>query len=487
MCPWLISALLMGLLLVGLPGCSAGGAEDSGPSGAGAGPSSTGSGAASTAGPADTTGSGASATTQGGSSAQGGNGSGAQSSPGDPSSSGGGSSMPSNSGGSGATAAGSGPVDMGVPLGDGPRTIVVAPPGGAGSTDICAELEVNPMPVVPTVGILVDNSSSMFEPQDDPIWPVLYNTLMDPTTGVIQALQDKVRFGFASYKGSMATSEDDPACAEITSVPYDLNNYAAIDTVYTQLGAEYVGQTWETPTAFAVNWMAADLAAFMPDPPGPKYILMVTDGDPNTCAVLNPQCGQDAAIRAVQDAYALGIGTFVIGIGDIAANGSGCNNTAQIRCGVAHLQDIANAGLGLPVQDPPADYVYQPCIAGNQGGAGVLQATYASATGDTPGAATFYAAGNSDELRAAIEELLNAVLSCTFDMDVVVRGNAALGIVSVGGTDLVYEDPNGWTLEDNRYQVTLQGSACDAFQTGEQQLNITFPCDPSGNPIAVRR
>ena len=32
------------------------------------------------------------------------------------------------------------------------------------------------------------------------------------------------------------------------------------------------------------------------------------------------------------------------------------------------------------------------------------------------------------------------------------------------GSVLGYNDPNGWKLEDNKVQITLQGTACDSFK-----------------------
>jgi hypothetical protein len=42
---------------------------------------------------------------------------------------------------------------------------------------------------------------------------------------------------------------------------------------------------------------------------------------------------------------------------------------------------------------------------------------------------------------------------------------------------VTYGDPDGWRLEENTYQITLQGAACDTFksQTGST-LFVSFPC-----------
>ena len=199
-----------------------------------------------------------------------------------------------------------------VPGGGSGNVPVVNMTGGTGGTPICNELKIEPTPVVPTVLLLVDNSSSMFEGMTPTPWNLLYSTLM-AESGAIKSLQDKVRFGFTSYKGNTTTqaNETDEACAKLTSVNYALNNFTAIDTEYKKLGAEWMqGVKWETPTGHAFARAATALAALQTDPPGPKNILLVTDGNPNTCPVVDPQCGHDLSVTAVQDAYAQGITTF---------------------------------------------------------------------------------------------------------------------------------------------------------------------------------
>lgn len=338
----------------------------------------------------------------------------------------------------------------------------------AGTGGGCNDLTVATKEVTPTVLLLVDNSSSMFEPRDK-LWDPLYNVLMTKGTGIVDSLDEKVRFGFTSYRGS--STINDPACPNLFEVDYKIGNFDAIDTLYKARGAEYMqGLKWETPTGAAIKKAAEKLAAYEADPPGPKYILLVTDGNPNTCGALDPQCGSDESIKAVQDAKMMGIGTFAVGIGDIVQANVGCE-TAWGRCGPLHLQDLANAGQGLPVAAPPDQLKYQACTPTQ-----MLAATYAGAA-ETPGTAPFYTAANATELETAIKGLLNSVVSCTYDMNATVVGNAALGTVIVNGMPVTYNDPNGWKLEDNKTQVTLQGTACDSFKAMPgSELKVSFPC-----------
>jgi len=290
--------------------------------------------------------------------------------------------------------------------------------------------------------------------------------------GAIAALEHQVRFGFASYRGVAETAtEDDPACAEIASVPYGLGNHAAIQTVYDGLADERAapGFSWQTPTGHAIRRATEGLLTEMPEPSGAKDILLLTDGNPDTCLVSAPQCGQDQVIHAVQEARAQGVLTLAIGVGElVSAPNTGCN-PQDARCGSAHLQDVANAGLGLPVQAPPASYIYQSCVSRS---GGELLATYApSVSEDAP----FFVADTMPALRAAIRSLLDGVLSCRVELDVGLEDDPADARVELDGEPVAHDDPDGWSLEADAVSLVLHGDACLAFQEGAA-LEVGFPC-----------
>ena len=368
------------------------------------------------------------------------------------------------------------------------------PTGGTGGELIdagsCATLSVQTVEVVPTVDLLVDASGSMFTQRDQttPFWPRLFNALMDPTVGVVKQLQDKVRFGFTSFTGVGTTM-----CPILQKVPFALNNYDAINTVYGGLAAKYMNQPGGTPTHAGVDAAAADLAAFVPVPPGPKFILLVTDGSPDTCWQDNPQCGQDASIKAVQDAYAKGIGTYVLGIGDIldpAADGCQAG-----RCGKDYLQDVANAGTGQPVEPTTdANYLYSGCIT-NSPTKGLVATYAATGAGAKAPYYTVSGGGTADvtPLVTAIKQALLQTRSCTFTMTatlpsgmltgVKITTNAEQGMFSFNGTPLTYNDPNGWTLSADQTGITLNGSACDSWKTAGGTLTGSFPCAVTFDPV----
>ncbi|HET7545705.1 MAG TPA: vWA domain-containing protein [Polyangiaceae bacterium] len=356
----------------------------------------------------------------------------------------------------------------------------------------CATLSVQTVELVATVSLLVDTSGSMFQ-QPAPFWTPLHDALMDPTNGVVKQLEASTRFGFTSYTGVGDSYEDKSTykCPILKSVPYALNNFSAIDAMYS--GIKYNSEAWETPTHAAIDAAAADLVAFKATPDGPKFILLVTDGNPDTCWAKNPQCGQDAAIKSAQAAYAQGITTYVLGIGSVLSKDAAAQGCQVGRCGLDYLQDMANAGSGQPVEpypDKDQQYQYSACIA-HSPTPGVLTATYAAVGG---GAKAPYSVvdgkGTSADvtpLVTAIKQALVQTRSCTFAMTatlptgtvtgVKITTNAEKGKFNYNGNPLAYNDPNGWTLSADQTGITLNGTACNSWRTAGGMLSGSFPCE----------
>jgi hypothetical protein len=238
-------------------------------------------------------------------------------------------------------------------------------------------------------------------------------------------------------------------------------NYATIQSAYQMAGLDE-DTAGETPTGESIV-QATQILSTVVDP-GPKFILLITDGNPDTCDNLNPQCGADRTLAAVQQAKLAGIGTMVVGIGDI-------EDTCAGRCGADHLQDVANAGMGLPVQPNLPAYLDTACMEGN-----ALEASYAAA-GEAPGAAAFFQATTQQQLQESINGLINNVRDCVFTLAEAVRLEVAVGgTVLLDGQPLVYGDPNGWRLNDST-TLEILGNACTSVQTTGLMLDVSFPCD----------
>jgi len=361
----------------------------------------------------------------------------------------------------------------------------------------CATLSVATVELVATVNLLVDTSGSMFQ-QPKPFWDPLYKALMDPANSIVKQLQASTRFGFTSYTG-VGDSNDNPTtykCPILKTVPYALNNYDAINTMYG--GIKYNSEAWETPTHAAIDAAAADLLAFKATPDGPKFILLVTDGNPDTCWAKNPQCGQDAAIKSAQAAYAQGITTFVLGIGSVLSTDPKAEGCQSGRCGLDYLQDMANAGTGQPVEpyaDTDHQYEYSACIGRTPTKA--IAATYAATGGG--GKAPYWTVngtGTTSDVAPLVAEIKKALVqtrSCSFALTanlptgdltgVKITTNAEKGKFSYNGNPLTYSDPNGWTLNADQTGITLNGTACTSWQTSGGTLTGSFPCEVTFDPV----
>jgi len=363
-----------------------------------------------------------------------------------------------------------------------PDPVKDAGPDAPEEAGTCDDLTIKTYEPVPTVQIVVDTSGSMFTPPT-PAWDPLFKALMDPN-GVVAMLQDKVRFGFTSYTSPRDVS---PTCPVLLNTDGDpkINNMADIKAVYTKAGTN-PDPDGNTPTGPTIVAVTKKLLAFTPDPPGPKFILLVTDGDPDLCNIVNPNCGQDQSIKAVQDAYAAGIGTFVIGIGDIT-NDAKCDSS--MRTCKMHLQDLANAGTGQPVAPNTVNYTYSNCI-----NHGPLAATYAATVAEG-GTAPFYTVSSNADSSAAQKQIAEAILaslaqtrSCSFNMDAAVKGDPSLGTLKFNDAVVPFGDANGWALGADLTSVTLAGTTCAAWLKNGGTVNVNFPCklvkvDPIPPPV----
>ena len=306
--------------------------------------------------------------------------------------------------------------------GDGTGGFFGASSGTGMEPDACADVVVKFEKTIPTVMLLIDQSGSMtaaFGNGDR--WGVLYDTLMNANTGIVKTLQSEVRFGLALYTSDGGNAGG--TCPMLTKVPLALANYSAIDAAYKPQSPK-----GDTPTGESITSVTKDLVAF--NEVGPKIIVLATDGEPDTCAVPNPQMGQPESIQAAQDAFAKGVKTFVISVGAEVSDG--------------HLQDVANAGAGLPI-----------------GGADK---------------APFYKALDPQALVKAFDTIINGVRSCTLKLNGTVdQAGASAGKVSLDGMLLGYNDPNGWQLTAPD-EIELLGTACDTIKTGDHSISVEFPC-----------
>lgn len=304
----------------------------------------------------------------------------------------------------------------------------------------CNMLEIHFASKVPSVFILVDRSSSMFERG-------LWEPLKAGVLAIVQQLEHEVRFGFTSYTGQAGGM-----CPELTgSVPASEDNFAAIKGAYDSIKPpSYKG---ETPTSRALDEVAALLDAEPAD--SAKFVLLVTDGEPDFCDDPNVTCSRDAVVASAQAARARGIQTFIFSVGG--------------QVDPNHLQDVANAGAGLPVEDRQMAVHYQ-CNGGI--------AKY----GPEMGRARYFEPNVNDQ-QALIETLsgvVSGVRSCVFELQGKVKIDLAAadqGIVAVDGQRVPYGGDDGYRM-NSATQLELLGGACEALRKpGMRSVLIDFPCE----------
>ncbi len=293
--------------------------------------------------------------------------------------------------------------------------------GGSGQGGGCAGISVTFQPTTPTVLLMIDQSGSMTEQfGNGNRWDVLHDVLMDPNNGIVAQLQAVVRFSLALYTGDGGANC--PQLAQVT--PPALNNLGAMEAVYGP-----AGPLGETPTGDSITALVPGLVAF--GEPGPKAIVLATDGEPDTCEQPNPQNGQAEAIAAAQAAYAQGVQLYIIAVGDQVSS--------------QHQQQMANAGLGLPPD-------------GSQGNA------------------AYYPANDPQALADAFDTIINGIRPCTLTLNGSIDPTKACeGTIYIDGSPIPCNDPNGWQA-NSPTEIELLGAACDAIQDGSHTVNGQFPC-----------
>lgn len=290
----------------------------------------------------------------------------------------------------------------------------------------CGDINVVVNGLTPTVQLLIDQSGSMREDFGGTNrWNAVYRTLMGGD-GVVPTLDAAVRFGLTLYTSDGGNAGGQ--CPQLVDVAPELDNFEAMDAEFGP-----AGPAGDTPTGESIDAVAQALAAQPAD--GPKIIVLGTDGEPDSCDDPNPEteegleAAQALSVAAAERAYDAGIRTFVVSVGS--------------EIGEDHLQDMANAGVGLPV-------------------GGSEQAPY-------------YVALDPEELVAAFQQIVGGVQGCVFTINGEVDpSKASQGRVALDGRELEYGSE--WELLDGK-TFEILGGACDTLQDGElHHVSAVFPC-----------
>ncbi len=312
----------------------------------------------------------------------------------------------------------------------------------------CADLRVIPDRVVPTVAFLIDGSGSMTcaypaeancdcesqlrnkcQPEGtDTRWKSLGAALLDTerdqgADGVFKSLQEVVRFGMVIYNNH----PDDARCPNLSvSVGAGLNRYDELAGAFPD---EPPG--FNTPTGPALEAMVRgmpDRAEAAAQGLGPQVIVLATDGQPFECTfdiVTAPDLDYDTVLEAARLAASKGIALYAISLAE--ATGEFAD----------HLNEVASLG----------------------------------------GTGTAYLPADRDDLIDDLGAIIGDAISCRATVrGTIVVGKECEGTVTLGGTELGCNQPDGFKLADEK-TLELTGAACDTFKNDPgAELEAVFPC-----------
>lgn len=314
--------------------------------------------------------------------------------------------------------------------------------GEGGSGGDCAAVELTLNDVIPTVVLLIDQSGSMEDSELEPgtsRWDALKDALTGPQSPV-RALDNKVRFGMAFYHNhaQLDLPPEEGVCPIVDKggdeellMPPAFGRFEAFAEYFLPLGTFR-----NTPTAESYERVAAELEAF--DEPGPKYIVLATDGNPDRCEnnrenAPGPNGGalsRQMVVDAVTAAYEKDITTFVISVGgDVTPD---------------HLRNVANVGQGYDPDDPED---------------------------------RFYIVTSAEALTTAFEEIIYGTRSCVLTLDGEIDPDQAdKGEVKIDDDPVPMDEENGWVIIDGQ-TIELKGTACETIKNGDHVLSARFPCE----------
>jgi hypothetical protein len=390
--------------------------------------------------------------------------------------------------------------------------------GGNPDAAACQQKDIMFTPTNPTVYLLVDRSGSMFHcltgATGDAVCSDPNNTswtnLRKAIEGVLPTLDSQVRFGFTTVWGTNPMGGG--MCPSLQGmltddVPPALNNAAAIAAKYDALpfppNSTQPGVKFESPASESLDNVTKALLADTTQ--GSKYIIFITDGQPDYCDDSNSLCAPDSVVWKLQAAYQAGIKTIVMGI-----------QTPLFDLAPGVLQDWANAGAGEPTM-PPVRANGTSFDFYDQCGQNIVTGWTAdlTASGQTPmrgdtlgmystmsGPTMPYQPNAADEsaLSAALASALSGVRSCTFDLstfqiDADKLDEAIVSLVdSTAGDEPIPLDKtstDGWYMTNitetvnangqkmhTATQLQLFGSWCDKLRAPTTtNIKFNFPCD----------
>jgi len=293
------------------------------------------------------------------------------------------------------------------------------PPDDAGRG--CAELTASFPREPPMLVLIIDRSGSMrrlfrrWTPMFPSAsrWEVVREILVGARGGDGLVHSTSARIGMSTY------TTERGECPFIRFVPPARGNAEAL-----RVELESLSPGGGTPTAEAIR----DALARVDDHrrgDEPVSFLVATDGAPGACG---PGGGEAGVVAATREAFAEGVRTYVIGVGD--------------ETSAAHLQDVANAGIGVP------------------------------------SGAQFWEGRSPAHLLAALEQATERAVNCYAVLSEPIADLARACEIGLWFGDEPFacgDLVDGYRFPDARH-LELHGAACAALRAG-QPMTLDAPCD----------
>jgi Mg-chelatase subunit ChlD len=295
--------------------------------------------------------------------------------------------------------------------------------GSVPLNDNCGQQSFRTREVVPDMMIVLDRSASMQSRGIDRWTPVV-----SAIKSLTATFDHGISFGLLLFPG-LETSCTPGA----VKVPVAAGNAALVERALVSTAPFGFTPTGESLHNALLAFRASAAARAQGSPAPPRYVLLVTDGEPS-CPSAEGAGGRTAELAldkelTLQEIDALraeGIDTFVLG----------CDAGMDARLASALAEFALHGGTG-----------------------------------------SYYDVRDEKTLLAAFNNIAQAVINCSFQLDTRVL-DPALVHVSLDQAALPQDDPNGWTLSGQT--VTVHGAACTKLQEEQnQQIDITLDCVPT--------
>ena len=301
---------------------------------------------------------------------------------------------------------------------------------GAGVGNECTKFSVASQRAIPDMLVVLDRSSSM-APSGNDSQTDRWSGSVEAVIDVSQRFDDRLSLGLMTFP-AVGSGRSQQCAAGSVNVPIGPRSGDEI--------AEVLGEmrpSGFTPTAATLEAVrdvigsATVVDAVVP----PKYVLLVTDGDPNCSSSWSSGGGfgqpdpeaRQQTITAIRSLTDLGVRTYVVG--------------------------YQTAGSGFE-----------------------QQLDMMAAAGGT-GERTHRSVESGDDLVSAFDEIASRAVSCSYKLEQPVSDASYVLVQAKGKTRAVGNTSDGWTLGPDMQTITLTGAACDAVQAGAD-FTVEVVCAP---------